>query len=83
MRDCIVTGFERDDASADLIRKWVGVPPTNISMGDPTIYYYSFQQTGHVRAALPKNREAMRKVEDKGHVWGSCCCNRRPVSLFS
>jgi len=67
--DCTVTGFAQDDASADLIRKWIGIPPSRTSQGGLNIYFYDYQQSANQRLMLPTKDTDIRALEKKGIVW--------------
>jgi hypothetical protein len=68
-----VTSFVNDDASIEALRDWVGIPPGHVLRGNPTIYFFDYQEQGSVRSALPtksahdKSAYDMTKVE--GRLW--------------
>jgi hypothetical protein len=66
---CIVNSFVNEDASIEAIRSWVGVPPANVLRGDPTTYFYNYQQSGSVRSPLPTDEVAYHMAEIEGRVW--------------
>jgi hypothetical protein len=66
---CIVSSFVNDDASIEAIRNWVGVPPANISRGNPTIYYFDYQELGSARSTLPTAKTAYDMAKIEGRTW--------------
>src|SRR5215468_10501103 len=50
---CILRSFVNEDASIEAIRNWVGVPPAHVLQGNPTSYFFDYQESGAVRSALP------------------------------
>jgi len=65
---CMVRGFVNDDASVEAIRNWVGVPPARISRGNPTIYYFDYQELGSGRSTLPTTTNAYDMAKE-GRIW--------------
>jgi hypothetical protein len=66
---CIVNSFVNDDESIEAIRNWVGVPPANISRGNPTIYFFDYQESGSARSALPTAKIAHDMAKVEGRIW--------------
>jgi hypothetical protein len=66
---CIVNSFVNDDASIEAIRNWVGVPPANISRGNPTIYFFDYQELGSARSTLPTAKIAYDTAKAEGLTW--------------
>jgi hypothetical protein len=64
-----VNSFVNDDASIEAIRNWVGVPPANISRGNPTIYFFDYQELGSVRSTLPTAKTAYDMAKIEGRTW--------------
>src|SRR5215471_21628438 len=66
---CIVNSFVNDDASVEAIREWIGVPPANILRGNPTMYFFNYQELGSVRSTLPRAKIAYDKAKAEGRIW--------------
>ena len=66
---CIVNSFVNDDESIEAIRSWVGVPPANISRGNPIIYFFDYQELGAARSTLPTAKIAYDMANVEGRIW--------------
>jgi hypothetical protein len=66
---CVVNSFVNDDASIEAIRNWVGVPPGHVLRGNPTIYFFNYQEQGSVRSTLPMAKIAYDMANREGRIW--------------
>ena len=66
---CVVSSFVNDDASVEAIRNWVGVPPANVLRGNPTIYFFNYQEQGSARSTLPTAKTAYDMAKLEGRIW--------------
>jgi len=66
---CVVSSFVNDDASVEAIRNWVGVPPANVLRGNPTIYFFNYQEQGSARSTLPTAKTAYDLAKREGRIW--------------
>jgi hypothetical protein len=64
-----VSSFVNDDASVEAIRNWVGVPPANVLRGNPTIYFFNYQEQGSARSTLPTAQTAYDMAKLEGRIW--------------
>jgi hypothetical protein len=77
---CILNEFAADDASVEGIRKWIGVPPSNVmgpdkvSLGDGkkasglTIYNYGYTIAGDEHVPI-KDQSSLHEAERQGRYW--------------
>jgi hypothetical protein len=66
---CVVTSFVNDDASIEALRNWVGVPPGHVMRGNPTMYFFDYQEQDSARSPLPTARSAYDMAKAQGRLW--------------
>ena|SRR5690242_461373 len=66
---CGVTIFVNDDASIEALGNWVGVPPGHVLRGNPTMYFFDYQEQGSVRSATPLAGSDYDIAMADGRLW--------------